>query len=70
MGYTIFTVRFRDGSSIAVGTGNAVDFIDYPEGQSPEAVVGVLPHVGRDDPHLRSGPTYWWCLYEGQVRGE
>lgn len=68
MGYTIFTVRFRDGSSIAVGTGNAVDFIDYPEGQSPETVVGVLPHIGRNDPHLRSGPKYWWCLYEAEGR--
>jgi hypothetical protein len=69
MGYTIFTVRFRDGSSIVVATGNAVDFIDYPEGQSPETVVGVLPHVGRNDPHLRSGPEYWWCLYETEARG-
>ncbi len=64
MGYTIFTVRFRDGNSIAVGTGNAVDFIDYPDEQSPQTVVGVLPHVGQDDPNLRSGPEYWWCLYE------
>jgi hypothetical protein len=67
MGYTIFTVRFRDGSSIAVGTGDAVDFIDYPDGQSPQTVVGVLPHVGRDDRHLRSGPEYWWCLYEAEA---
>jgi hypothetical protein len=68
MGYTIFTVRFADGSSIAVGTGNAVDFIDYPEGQSPETVVGVLPNVGRNDPHLRSGPEYSWCLFETEAR--
>ncbi len=69
MGYTIFTVRFRDGSCIAVRTGNAVDFIDYPARQSPQTVVGVLPQVGRDDPHLHSGPEYWWCLYEAEVRG-
>lgn len=68
MGYTIFTVRFRDGSSMAVGTGNAVDFIDYPDGQSPQTVVDVLPHIGRDDPHLRSGPEYYWCLYGAEVR--
>jgi hypothetical protein len=65
MGYTIFTVKFRDGTSTAVGTGNAVDFIEYPDGQSPQTVVAVLPHVGRDDPKLRSGPDYRWCLFEG-----
>lgn len=64
MGYTIFTVRFRDGSSIAVLTGNAVDFVDYPEGQSPETVSDVLPHAGRDDPK-RPVPEYYWCLFDG-----
>ena len=67
MGYTIFTVRFHDGSSIAIQTGNAIDFIDYPHGQDPQTVVGVLPHVGRDDPHLRSTPDYSWCLYGPQA---
>jgi hypothetical protein len=67
MGYTIFTVRFRNGSSIAVETGNAIDFIEYPDGQSPQTVVGVLPNVGRNDPHLRPGPEYWWCLYEAEA---
>ena len=58
MGYTIFTVRFADGSSLVTGSGNAIDFIDYPAGQSPETVVDVLPHAGRDDPSLRVGPDY------------
>lgn len=65
MGYTIFTVQFRDGTSKVVGTGNAIDFIEYPDGQSPQTVVGVLPHVGRDDPKMHSGPDYRWCLYGG-----
>lgn len=64
MGYTVFTVCFRDGSSLAVMAGNAVDFIEYPEGQSPETVTSVLPHVGRDDPRLTEAPRYSWCLYE------
>lgn len=64
MGYTIFTVQFRDGSSVAVVTGNAVDFIAYPPGQSMETVVNALPHVGRNDPHLTHAPPYHWCLYE------
>jgi hypothetical protein len=67
MGYTIFTVRFRDGSFIVVGTGNAIDFIDYPKGQSPDTVVGVVPHLGRDDPNIRTGPEYRWCLFDGWV---
>jgi hypothetical protein len=65
MGYTIFTVQFRDGTSMAVGTGNAIDFIEYPHGQSPQTVVGILPHIGREDPKLRSGPDYRWCLFDG-----
>jgi len=68
MGYTIFTVCFADGSDIKIGTGNAVDFIDYPAGQSPASVVKVLPHVGRNDPNLRNGPRYSWSLYENRQR--
>jgi hypothetical protein len=63
MGYTIFTVKFKDGSSLATYTGNAVDFIRYPEGQTPETVRKVIPHLGRDDPSLSAGPDYHWCLY-------
>jgi hypothetical protein len=63
MGYTIFTVFFDDGSRIAIRTGNAIDFIDYPPGKGPVNVVDVLPHFGRDDPDLRRGPEYSWCLY-------
>lgn len=65
MGYAIFTVCFKDGTSQIVGTGNAIDFIEYPHGQSPETVVDVLPHTGRGDPTLTSGPDYIWCLYDG-----
>jgi len=64
MGYTIFTVRFGDGSSMAVVTGNAIDFIDYPAGQSFETVVDVIPHLGRNDPDLVNRPHYYWCLFE------
>ncbi len=63
MGYLIFTVCFKDGSSMATCTGNAVDFIRYPEGQSPETVRKVIPHLGRDDPSLSKGPDYHWSLF-------
>ena len=63
MGYTVFTVVFKDGSTLATHTGNAVDFINYPEGQGPHTVKKVIPHRGRDDPSLSAGPNYHWCLY-------
>jgi hypothetical protein len=63
MGYTIFTVVFDDGSRLAIQTGNAIDFINYPVGKGLQNVIDVLPHVGRDAPDLRSGPEYHWCLY-------
>jgi hypothetical protein len=62
MGYTIFTVVFSDGSRQAYGTGNAVDFIRYPEGKGPRDVVAVLPHEGRNANPV-SAPEWYWCLY-------
>jgi len=64
MGYTIFTVNFRDGTQQAFGTGNAIDFVDYPPDQSKETVVGVIPHVVRNDAARRSAPDYCWCLVD------
>lgn len=62
MGYQIFTVIFSDDMKQAYLTGNAVDFIEYPEGKSMKDVTNVLPHVGRDQNPQR-GPKYYWCLY-------
>jgi hypothetical protein len=67
MGYAVFTVVFSgpipgSGSRQAYVSGNAVDFIDYPEGKGPGDVVSVLPHVGRDS-NCTNGPKYYWCLY-------
>src|SRR5207342_3105831 len=50
MGYTLFVVSFRDGTKVPFVSGNAVDFISYPEGQSPATVAGVIPHAGRGEP--------------------
>jgi hypothetical protein len=63
MGATIFTVCFRDGSRMAVVSGNVIDFVDYPVGESADTVVDVLPHAGRDDPARKAAPGYAWCLY-------
>jgi hypothetical protein len=62
MGYTIFTVVFSDGERQAYSTGNAVDFIRYPEGRSPEDVIAVEPHEGRRANPVQS-PEWYWCLY-------
>jgi hypothetical protein len=63
MGYTIFTVIFADGLRQACVTGNAVDFIRYPVGKSPQDVVSVEPHEGRRDDSLVKAPEWYWCLY-------
>ena len=67
MGYCLFTVIFKSDnswveSSQAYVTGDAVDFIDYPEGKGPKDVVRVLPHIGRESNYI-DGPEYYWCLY-------
>ena len=63
MGYCVFTVLFDDGSRVPFVSGNAVDFIEYPSGKGPANVVDVFPHEGRGQPHLRTAPQYYWCLY-------
>jgi hypothetical protein len=70
MGYTIFTVVFRDGLRLAFGTGNAVDFIQYPKGKSACDVEDVLPHVGRGQPGVQPAPKYVWAPFErGKIGG-
>ena len=67
MGYQIFTALFSDGTEQAYMTGNAVDFIEYPEGKRQNSVVAVLPHVGHDQ-NFQPAPNYYWCLYsDGRV---
>jgi hypothetical protein len=65
MGYVAFTIVFSDGSKQAYVTGNAVDFVDYPDGKTAQDVVKVLPHRGRDD-SPRYGKKYLWCLYSDE----
>jgi hypothetical protein len=63
MGYSIFNVYFSDGLSVAYGTGNAVDFVNYPDGYGPDDVTRVEPHEGRMDSNGLSCPEYYWCLF-------
>jgi hypothetical protein len=64
MGYTIFTVIFSDGTRQAYSSGNAVDFICYPDGKEPNDVVAVLPHEGKYAQPV-AAPDWFWCLYSG-----
>jgi hypothetical protein len=64
MGYTIFTVVFSDGQRQACIGGNAVDFIQYPNGKGPNDVAAVLPHEGRNTEWVPA-PDWYWCLYSG-----
>lgn len=66
MGGEIFTVVFSDGLRQAYITGNAVDFIPYPKGQTPGDVIDVLANVGAEAKPLE-GLNYHWCLYVGNV---
>ena len=62
MGDTIFTVVFAMGPAKPYATGDAADFVRYPEGKGPSDVVEVLPHVGRNAEPV-SCPEYYWCLF-------
>jgi hypothetical protein len=64
MGYTIFQLDFRNGASIPVVTGNAVDFVPLPPGTTVADIVRVRPHEGRNDGPC-SGPTYYWSIFVG-----
>jgi hypothetical protein len=63
MGGCIFTVIFFDGTQQVYCTGNAVDFIPYPDGKTPSDVYSVIPHQGRDATKMLFGSDYYWCLY-------
>ena len=64
MGYCLFKVMFADGSEQAYSSGNAVDFINYPEHQSPSTVIGIIPHADTPDGTQRHAPDYSWCLFD------
>jgi hypothetical protein len=63
MGYTLFVVVFSDNTRQTFGTGNAVDFIEYPEGKGPGDVRAVVAHEGRNDRSRKDAPHYSWCIY-------
>lgn len=67
MGYVLFVLVFDDGSHQAYGSGNAVDFIEYPPGKTAANIVKVVPHEGRSSRNRMVPPDYAWCLFSGNV---
>ena len=67
MGYTVFTVVFADGQKQACVTGNAVDFIRYPDGKTSSDVRAVIAHEGKRDDSLVKSPQWYWCLYSEAI---
>ncbi len=63
MGYCIFTLVFKDGTSQAYFTGNAVDFVPFPTDKVAEDIEKVLPHEGRQAENWMDGLRYYWCIY-------
>ena len=65
MGYEIFKIKMKDGTSHVFVTGNIVDFPDYPDGYGTDDVKVVYPHEGREESKrgYRQGRTVEWCYY-------
>lgn len=67
MGYILFGIKLHDGRIIPCSAGDAVDFIQLPEGISLSDIEDVIPHWGRDvwgKSTLRAqGATFKWCLF-------
>ena len=64
MGYMLFELSYRDGSRSAHLSGNAVDFIRLPDGKTPEDIVSVHPHAGREAADRLSAQEYYWCIFD------
>ena len=65
MGYCVFTLEFNDGTNQTYVTGNAIDFVPMPLGQTVSEVSKVFPHEGRESENQLQGLKYYWCLFNG-----
>ena len=63
MGYVVFELQYVDGLKTAHLAGNAVDFVQLPEGKRTEDIVNVTPHAGREYKKHLNAPEYAWCLF-------
>ncbi len=66
MGYQIYTLQFKDGSTKVFVTPNVLDFPDLPEGYAGEDIADAFPHKGRgttQSGHYRKSADFLFCLY-------
>jgi hypothetical protein len=48
MGYHAFKLLFRDGTTQSYTAGNALDFVNFPEGLGREDIIQVIPNFETD----------------------
>lgn len=74
MGYSTFTLVLCDGRQVPASAGNAVDFVELPQGVTGDMVVDLIPHeageqppeeqpTGELAPGTANGDDFSWCLY-------
>jgi len=65
MGYELFTMKMKDGTSHIYVTVGVVDFPDFPEGYETNDVMDVYPHEGRAQTNYgcRHDRPFEWCYY-------
>ena len=66
MGYVAFEIIYSDGSKSAHISGNALDFVELPNGKAMSDVSDVIPHAGRTSQSHIHSPKYQWCLFSAE----
>jgi hypothetical protein len=65
MGGCVFTLILKDKRCLPQISGNAVDFPSLPDGVTPDMIMDLIPHEGREE-SPSEGPDYYWCLYSNK----
>lgn len=66
MGYQIYALKFRGGSTQVFVTPNVLDFPDLPEGYAGRDIADAFPHKGRDNAQSgrhRGSADFLFCFY-------
>lgn len=62
MGGVAYGIALRDGRTINVSSGDAIDFPEYPADVRAEDVIGISEWKEPKHDFIGSAP-YYWCLY-------
>ncbi len=64
MGYCMFHLVLRDGRALPGVTGNAVDFVNLPSGETSDVIVDVRhERVDTRSQYCRPAADDHWCPY-------